>query len=313
VTVVRLFLLGLVFHPIFLPGLDCSRCLAQTPGPMHQIGNPSATVKVAAGNLRAKPDLDALVIDKVVRGNRLVVIEAKPPWYLVELADARRGWVHESLISIDKQTQALAGWNPPSPSGNTASSPLITTRYTVRVKTARVRREPNLQADILFRLPQGASVRIKGLQEDWFLVEDATGRSGWAYQRLFASSDMAADSPDTTPVRIKAVEHRAISEQLEEILFKLSGPHPPQTFAIDGDRPRIVCDFANARPEKGLGQRVDARGTLIKGVRIASHPGNGSRVRVVLDLAPNRTYVVEQTFYKTESLFTLIIKSGKED
>jgi len=312
ILVVLLFLLCIIFNPFPLPSL------AQSNTPLPGIGTASAFVKAGVGNLRARPDLNALVIDKVKRGERLHIIESRPPWYLVELKDARRGWVHTSLITLDKGTDHAA--EPRTTTKNSVPAadgkiltPPVQTFYTVNVATGRVRKEPNLQADIIFRLGKGARVRVKGLQQNWFLVEDAAGRSGWAHQRLFVPANTAMTDTPPSPTLIKAVRHLSVSKQTEKVLFELTGFHPPQTFTITGDRPRMVCDFNNARLGPGVSHRITVKGTLIKDIRIAHHQGPSPKVRVVLDLVPDRAYEVEQIFYRQESRFILILESLKED
>jgi len=312
ILAILLFLLGINFNP--LPLLS----LAQSNTPLAGTGYASAVVRVGVGNLRAQPDLNALVIDKIKQGNRLQVIESRPPWYLVKLEDARRGWVHASLIDLKKgNTPTSAPQTPskkpvPAPAGKALAYP-VQTQYAVDVATGRVRKEPNLQADIVFRLRQGARVQVKGLQQDWFLIEDVNGRSGWAHQKLFVPAPASLPDPATSQILIKAVRHLSVSTQTEKVLFELSGFHPPQTFTINGDRPRLVCDFKKARLGPGVKPQVSVNGTLIKDIRIARHQGHPSKVRIVLDLVPDRAYEVEQIFYQQESQFILTLNSSKED
>ncbi len=312
IACVLLFLFGIALNPLPLASL------AQSNTPLLGTGNLRAVVKVGVGNLRAQPDLKALVIDKIKRGSRLLVIESRPPWYLVELQDARRGWVHASLIKFTNETdQAPATQTPakkpaPAAGGTTLARPLQTL-YAVGVATGRVRKEPNPQADIVFRLSKGTQVRVKGLQQNWFLIEDAKGRSGWAHQKLFVPVNTNMPGTPPSPIVIKAVRHLTVSKQTEKVLFELSGFQPPQTFTVNGDRPRMVCDFNRARLGPGVNQQVTVNGTLIKDIRIAHHQGPTSKVRIVLDLVPERAYEVEQIFYRQESQFILILNSSKED
>jgi SH3-like domain-containing protein len=314
---VLLLLGGGLFIPLPHSTPLSSDCLAQPTTPVLASAPVFATVKVAVGNLRANPDLKALVIDKLRRGNRLRLIEQRPPWYLVELADARRGWAHASLLDLARATPArpemqTAGAKALSTTVATTVTVPQLTWYTVAVTTARIRKEPSRQTDILFRLQKGALVRVKGLQQDWFLIEDATGRSGWGHQRLFSPADKVKPGKPLAVTTIKAVRHLIVSKQTEKVLFELSGFLVPRTFTMAGERPRLVCDFDYADLEPQVTRQVPVSGTLIKGIRIAPHQRPTPKIRVVLDLRPERAYEIEQIFSRKESQFILILNSSKE-
>jgi len=306
---VLLLLGGGLFTPLPHSTPLSSHCLAQSATRAPAIEHVFVTVKVAVGNLRADPDLKALVIDKLRRGDRLRVIEQRPPWYLVELSDARRGWAHASLLDLAKATPAHPEMQT---AATTVTAPQLTW-YTVGVTTARIRKEPSRQTDILFRLQKGALVRVKGLQQDWFLIEDATGRSGWGHQRLFSPAGKAKPGKPPVLTKIKAVRHRIVSQRTEKVLFELSGFRVPRTFTMAGERPRLVCDFDYAELEPQVARQVPVSGTLIKSIRIAPHQRPTPKIRVVLDLRPERAYEIEQIFSRKESQFILILNSGKEE
>jgi hypothetical protein len=175
------------------------------------------------------------------------------------------------------------------------------------VETARVRKNPNLQSEIAFRLRRGDRVRVNGIQQDWFLIKAADGRSGWAYQRLFVPAAKPGLDPSASPTVIKAVRHARGPQNSEKVLFDLKGFQAPNTFTINGGRPRLVCDFQKARLEPGVKPQIPVSGNLIKDIRVAYHADPASKVRVVLDLQPDRVYEVEQIYFRQESQFILIL------
>jgi hypothetical protein len=91
------------------------------------------------------------------------------------------------------------------------------------------------------------------------------------------------------------------------VLFDLKGFQTPNTFTIDGNRPRLVCDFQTARLEPGVKPRIPVSGNLIKDIRVAYHADPAAKVRVVLDLQVDRNYEVEQIYFRQESQFILIL------
>ena len=304
IAVIWFCFLGLVGLALLPSTQIIPECMAQSTDRATVASGQTVTVKVGTGNLRAQPDINALVIDQLKSGTRLRLVERRHPWYQVELQDGRRGWVHVSVLNLNTKTQPV----PVAPSSRTqASMPTLHTHYTVNVDTARIRKDPNLQSEIVFRLRRGKRVRVNGLQQDWFLIKDAEGRSGWANQRLFVPADKPGSDKTTSPIVIKAVRHTRSSHRTEKVLFDLNGFHPPQTFTLNGNRPRLVCDFKNARLGQGVKPRIPVNGTLIKEIRVAYHSSPSPKVRVVLDLLPDRAYDVEQIYFRQDSQFSLVL------
>ena len=306
IIIMTVFLLGLICNPFSPSNRVVLDSLAQSTDRSVISGSPIATVKVGAGNLRAQPDINALVIDKLVAGTRMHLVERRPPWYQVELQDGRRGWVHASILKFDSATQAEPVLQTVRPE---VSTPAPHTHYRVNVATARVRNEPNLESEVAFRLRQGDLVRVNGIQQDWFLIKDADGRSGWAHRRLFVPADQRGLDSSASPILVKAVRHVRGSKDSEKILFDLKGFHPPHTFTINGNQPRLVCDFKNAQLGQGVKPRIPVNGSLIKDIRVAYHPRPAAKVRVVLDLLPDRAYEVEQIYFRQEAQFALILNA----
>ena len=110
---------------------------------------------------------------------------------------------------------------------------------------------------------------------------------------------------------IKEIKFEVTSEGEEKVFFLLSPFHPPKKFALNGERPRLVCDFFNARLAKGIGHRIKIKGNLIRNIRTAFHKGPNSKVRVVMDLAPNQDYHTEQILLKDENLYIITVRSTK--
>ncbi len=59
---------------------------------------------------------------------------------------------------------------------------------------------------------------------------------------------------------------------------------PPQkTFAIEGERPRLVCDFIGLKLDKKVENLIKVDGRLIKAIRVGIHLSPTPKIRVVLD------------------------------
>ena len=77
----------------------------------------------------------------------------------------------------------------------------------------------------------------------------------------------------------------------------------PKVFSIDtkGPSPRVVVDFQGAKAVR-LPTKLETDGDLAKSVRIGRHP---NKVRMVIDLYPRKTYVVEQFYAAEEKQYML--------
>jgi hypothetical protein len=101
------------------------------------------------------------------------------------------------------------------------------------------------------------------------------------------------------------------SRRGEMVQFTLTDFHPPKIFGIEEGVPRVVCDFTTTRAREKLPKIIKAKGRWVKAIRIGSHQ-NPDRVRVVIDLAPNNNYDLQQVFFTDENLFVIIVNTVKE-
>ncbi len=95
---------------------------------------------------------------------------------------------------------------------------------------------------------------------------------------------------------------------IEKVSIQLTSFLPPRTFAIEGKRPRIVCDFFDAHLKKGISKSIAVHGSFIQKVRVGIHTKPKRKVRVVLDLVPSQDYDVQQIFFREENIFTIIVQ-----
>jgi hypothetical protein len=105
---------------------------------------------------------------------------------------------------------------------------------------------------------------------------------------------------------IKEIRFEVTPEGEEKVTFVLNGPHLPETFGIEGDRPRMVCDFFSAFLGSGISDRIKVKGKLVQQIRTGVHGGPKPKVRVVMDLAPQVDYKVQPIFFRDRRLYMLI-------
>ena len=90
------------------------------------------------------------------------------------------------------------------------------------------------------------------------------------------------------------------------VLFHLNDFFPPTVSAIEKNNPRVLCDFQNMRLSGDVQKAIVAGGKYVENIRTAYH-ADKDKVRVVLDLSPDRNYDLQQVFFKNDNLFVLII------
>lgn len=96
------------------------------------------------------------------------------------------------------------------------------------------------------------------------------------------------------------------SNRGEMVLFHLNDFYPPLVSAIEKENPRVLCDFMDMDLTKEVEETIFANGKYVERIRAAKHE-NPSKVRVVLDLSPDRDYDLQQVFFKNDNLFVLIV------
>lgn len=179
---------------------------------------------------------------------------------------------------------------------------------TLKVSTGRVRSEPTQDAPIKFELKKGDTVSIIEDKDGWYHLKTQDGKTGWSHQSLFS---MDSSTKAVSFKEVKEIKIDKTSDGEEKITFVLGGFYPPKTFVLEEDTPKIVCDFPDTRVAERVKPNMDVNGTYLKKIRVGIHEGPPSKLRVVLDMVPNRNYSVKQTFYKKENYYTLTLKAGE--
>lgn len=94
----------------------------------------------------------------------------------------------------------------------------------------------------------------------------------------------------------------------EMITIVLTGLFPPQTQVIEGRTPKIICDFPDVLMEKTIKRTIPIHGKYVLQVRTGIHPPPEPKSRIVIDLAPDHDYQVEQLFYEQNNRYSMIIR-----
>lgn len=108
---------------------------------------------------------------------------------------------------------------------------------------------------------------------------------------------------------IHTISYEQTPDKGEKIVFKLSNFHPPVIFGIEEGMPSIVCDFMDAILGENVPEVIPSTGKFVKQVRVERNV-NSHKIRVVLELVPNRHYDLQQVFFKEENLYVLFVNSS---
>lgn len=102
------------------------------------------------------------------------------------------------------------------------------------------------------------------------------------------------------------------SSKGEMVLFRLSKFFPPIVSVIEKENPRVLCDFMETNMNPSVLNSIEANGKYVERIRAARHD-DPKKVRVVLDLLPNRDYDLQQVFFRNDNLFVLIVNELSPD
>jgi hypothetical protein len=124
---------------------------------------------------------------------------------------------------------------------------------------------------------------------------------------VVASVDVV-DNPLVPDALLSSVSFENTSNKGEMVLFKLNGFYPPDVSGEEKGIPKVTCVFTAIRLGDDVLAEQKIQGEYIK--KISVSPMNSSNsIRVVLELAPNKNYDLQQVFFKEDDLFVVIVNS----
>jgi hypothetical protein len=110
---------------------------------------------------------------------------------------------------------------------------------------------------------------------------------------------------------IESIKFDGTSPKGEMVLFKLNDFHPPVIHGVEEGIPRVICDFNSTQIHDSVKNLIKADGKFVKVIRVTKNK-KPERIRVVLDLEPNRSYDLQQVFFKEDNLFVIIVNTIKK-
>lgn len=160
---------------------------------------------------------------------------------------------------------------------------------------------PAVDSKSVLAIPQAAQPDGKG-EPSPPPSEESAGKQGVET----GDNGLTAASP-----RLLDISFDDSSNRGEMVLFHLNDFYPPTVSAIEKENPRVLCDFMNMSLAEGVRRDITAGGRFVEHIRAEKH-NNPGKVRIVLDLSPERDYDLQQVFFKNDNLFVLIVNELPE-
>jgi len=176
-------------------------------------------------------------------------------------------------------------------------------RLFVKVQVGNVREEPSTTCRM------GDPVTVTGKRGGWVAVKLDDERFGWVYHTLLTDSIVPQKATARAAKEIKAIRPEVAAKDVAKVIFELNTPFSPQTMILEGEKPRVVCDFFDAGLAPDIGESIEVSNGILERIRTGMHKWPKFKVRVVLDLVPERNYEIDQSFFEKENYYVLVIKA----
>lgn len=109
---------------------------------------------------------------------------------------------------------------------------------------------------------------------------------------------------------LSAIQFDPDSPRGELVQFKLNGFYPPELRSVEEGKPQVICEFKNLEVAPSLEGPLRIRGKLVQAVRLDK--GEGGKVRVFVELTPDKHYDLQQVFFKEENFFVLMVNASSD-
>ena len=182
-------------------------------------------------------------------------------------------------------------------------------RLFVKVHVGNVREEPSMTSKVKFRLDMGDLVTVTGKRRGWVSVKLDDGRFGWVYHTLLTDSIVPQEATPRAAKKIKMIRREVTAEDVTKVVFVLNGPFSPETMIVEGENPRVVCDFFDADLASDIADSIEVNNGIVEKIRTGMHKWPKFKVRVVLDLVPGRNYEIDEIFLEKKNHYVLVVKT----
>ncbi len=265
---------------------------------------------VNQGRVYKQPSLTSRIIGFTQDGQKVTTLLKEKDWYVIRLSDNAVGWVQKDIFERkDNFKEPKADSKPPIPIDTQKAD--SEKELLVVVAAAGIRKEPGPKNDLFFPVRDAEKLTLLESLDSWLMVKLESGQTGWIHRNHVAPAPEAESARKSGPATIEAIGGDVSEDRQESVKILLDRFSPPETFVLEGENPRIVCDFFAAVPHPDIEPEMVLKGDFISKIRIGAYAEPEKKVRVVLDLVPSKNYEVQQIFFEKENLYVLSV--GKKE
>ena len=199
-----------------------------------------------------------------------------------------------------------------------------------------IRAKRSMNASIKGRLVAGQAVKTDFVKDGWYAVFALTEKQrredkalGYVYTtRLYSrppksfgtasmkekpleDSSTISDEKENISIDVKNITFKLDDNGKEAILIEFNRFYTPAIFSIPGKSARIVLDIANVSSFKKEWTVIKIGGKIIRSIRCSRNP-HTHMLRIVLDVEPEKNYLVQPIFRERENIYTLEIIAVKD-
>jgi hypothetical protein len=217
----------------------------------------------------------------------------------------------QSAVAIDTSGEKKAQVAATTPS---LPAPIVENKTAAKPETMPTIADAKSKPPVMEPAPQSAVSTIKDKEQATPTASPAQSPPDAGTAKTLAKAETikpAALSGTGAGAQLESVKFDGTSPKGEMVLFKLNDFHPPIIHGVEEGVPRVICDFNNTQLLDLRNNLIKADGKFVKLIRITRNK-KPDRVRVVLDLEPNRSYDLQQVFFKEDNLFVIIVNAAKK-
>ncbi|MGD7009783.1 SH3 domain-containing protein [Metabacillus sp. 84] len=156
----------------------------------------SGTVTASSLNVRSAPSLNGRLSGKVMKNEKVQILEEKSSWSRIRYNGSQTGWV--SSLYLKKQGESSGK----EAAGKTSGSIRLTANGT------NIRSNPSVNSQILARGTAGQTFKVLGVQNDWYKISLSGGKTG--YVAGWLAEDTTYGKMISTPGQQAALKGKTI-------------------------------------------------------------------------------------------------------
>lgn len=113
------------------------------------------------------------------------------------------------------------------------------------------------------------------------------------------------------PPTLLDVSFIGTSAKGELVQLKLNGFYAPKISAVEEGVPQVICEYGDMVMEPKVPRVIPAEGKFVKTIRITGDAVK-KKIRIVIELQPNKSYDLQQVYFKEDQIFVLIVNELKK-